>query len=172
MSNRTKPINSGKKRGWTDGELVIAVQESKSMASTQRKLGLKPTGGNYKGLYIHIERLGLNTNHWTGQGWNVGEDHRNFTKKQPLEEILVEDSTYTNTSSLKKRLLDSGLLEYRCYNCNLVDWLGQSISLQLEHKNGNNRDNRLINIELLCPNCHAQTDTFAGKNVKRSRNTK
>ncbi len=86
--------------------------------------------------------------------------------KQTTESILVENSTYTWTGGLKKRLLKEGLLQYRCYICGLTEWLGKPISLQLDHENGVRSDCRIENLRLLCPNCHSQTPTFAGKRHK------
>jgi hypothetical protein len=62
--------------------------------------------------------------------------------------------------------LKEKIFEYRCYKCNNVEWLGQPISLELEHKNGNHFDNRLENLTILCPNCHAQTETYCSKNKR------
>ena len=67
---------------------------------------------------------------------------------------------------MKARLLNNELLEYKCSICNLVEWNGKAISLQLDHINGQRKDNRIENLRLLCPNCHSQTDTFCGKNIK------
>lgn len=86
-------------------------------------------------------------------------------RNRPLEEILVENSNYTNNSSLKKRLLEEGLLKYECYECHISEWNGKPLSLQLDHINGNNSDNRLENLRFLCPNCHSQTETFSGRNA-------
>ena len=72
-------------------------------------------------------------------------------------------------SKSKKRLLKEGLLQYECYKCGLKEWMGEPISLQLEHKNGDNTNNTLKNLTLLCPNCHSQTKTFAGKNIKKEK---
>ena len=67
-------------------------------------------------------------------------------------------------TSLKKRILRAGLLKNECYICGLKEWLNKPIVLQLDHINGNNKDNRIENLRLLCPNCHSQTSTWCGKN--------
>lgn len=85
----------------------------------------------------------------------------------PLEDILVENSSYTNTKCLKEKLLKKKLLTNNCYECGIgSEWNGKPLSLQLDHKNGINNDNRLENLRLLCPNCHSQTPTFCGRHRK------
>jgi hypothetical protein len=89
-----------------------------------------------------------------------------------LEDLLVENRKQTNRGYLKARLLKEGLLENKCYgiNCNITDsWLGKPLVLQLEHINGHNKDNRIENLCLLCPNCHSQTPTFAGKSCNKNK---
>ena len=71
---------------------------------------------------------------------------------------------------MKARLIKEGYIEYKCAICGIKDWLGQPLSLQLDHINGINDDHRLENLRLLCPNCHSQTDTYAGKNKGVSSN--
>ena len=89
--------------------------------------------------------------------------------KIDLNLILVENSTYSRTS-LKKRLVEENILEYKCEKCsNVGEWLGKKITLQLDHKNGIFNDNRIENLRFLCPNCHSQTDTFAGKKMKKEK---
>lgn len=154
-----------RQRTWTDDQLTLAVAASRSMAQVLTALGLQATGANYAGMRRHIERLGLDSGHFTGQRWAAGGPSPR--PGQPLAEILVENSTYGDTTWLKRRLLAAGLLENHCYRCELTEWLGEPISLQLEHRNGNHRDHRLANLCLLCPNCHSQTPTFAGRNKGR-----
>lgn len=67
---------------------------------------------------------------------------------------------------VKQRLLRAGLLTERCEHCGISDWKGRRIALELHHRNGNGRDNRLENLTLLCPNCHSQTDSWGGRNNK------
>jgi hypothetical protein len=83
----------------------------------------------------------------------------------PLVEILVEDSKF-RTDWLKTRLIREGIFEHRCSKCQLTEWLDVLIPLELDHKNGVKTDHRLENLCLLCPNCHALTPTYRGKNVK------
>jgi 5-methylcytosine-specific restriction endonuclease McrA len=69
---------------------------------------------------------------------------------------------------LKRRLIKLGLKADRCEICGISAWRGAPLSLALHHVNGDGRDNRLENLQLLCPNCHSQTDNFAGRNVRRN----
>ncbi len=86
-----------------------------------------------------------------------------------MSEILVEHSHYSNLTSLKRRLLAEGLLDYACTRCGICTWLGMPLALHLDHVNGVGDDHRLENIRLLCPNCHSQTDTYCGRNVARGK---
>jgi len=129
------------------------------------KIGLVPRGGNYKTVKMKIKKIGLDISHFTGQGHLKGKTH-NWAKKIPLEDILIKNSTYTSTTKLKDRLFKEKYLEKKCYECELTEWRGKDIPLELEHKNGDNTDNRLLNLTVLCPNCHAQTKTYRGKNIQ------
>jgi len=147
----------------TKEQLENAVKQSKSIASVCRILGIRPIGGNYRTLHNKIKLWNIDTSHFTGQGWNVGLVFRPMVKK-PLTEILVKDSNFMSTHKLKIRLIQENVMEHRCEKCNLTEWLNQPIPLELNHINGDNQDHRLENINLLCPNCHAQTPNYRGKN--------
>lgn len=158
-----------KKRSWTDEQLINAVKNNKSYAGVIKELGLTPIGGNYRVIKKAISELKLDTAHFTGQGWN---NEGKFQPKpaQLLSEVLVENSSYSNTYSLKNRLLKEGLKEHKCELCGGVEWQGFKIPLELHHTNGNHSDNRIENLQLLCPNCHALTDNYRGKNISKKIN--
>ncbi len=158
----------GRKRNYTDEDFVQAVKTSYSIAQTLQKLNLSASGANYKLAKWRMEHLGADHSHFTGQGHLKGKTHNwSWKNRIPLEEIMVRRSNYLSTCHLKKRLIRENILEEKCYECGLVEWRGMPIVVQLEHKNGDNRDNRKENLTFLCPNCHSQTKTFAGRNRKR-----
>lgn len=88
--------------------------------------------------------------------------------KYSIEEMFSENSM-VSTSYLRKIIIKNNLKPYNCEKCKLTDWNGSPINLQLDHINGNRRDNRLESLRWLCPNCHSQTPTFCSKNIKVKR---
>ena len=154
-----------RKRTWTDEQFINAVKNNKSIAGVLKEIGLNMTGANYKSFKMTVTRLELDTSHFTGCGHLKNKNH-NWGKKKDLKLVLVEKSDYTCSSSLKKRLINEGVLQNYCSICGIDTWNGLGISLQLDHINGNNIDNRIENLRILCPNCHSQTNNFAGKNAR------
>jgi len=153
---------------YTEKDFKEQVKNSTSISQVLKKLGLKPAGGNYVTAKRRILILKLDTSHFTGQSYLNGKTH-NWAKKTPLKDILIEKSVYNNTTNLKKRLIKEGILEKKCYRCGLVNWLGQELSLELEHINGNRFDNRKENLIILCPNCHSLTSTYRGRGKKNKK---
>jgi 5-methylcytosine-specific restriction endonuclease McrA len=88
----------------------------------------------------------------------------------PLEKILVQNSTF-QTNKLRLRLLNEGIKDHQCEECKREAWNGKPIPLELDHINGVCNDHRIENLRLLCPNCHAQTEHYRGRNAKRNRRT-
>lgn len=140
------------------------VKSSQSIAEVCRKLGKKINGGNYFTIQRIIDKYDIDTSHFTGKGWCKGLTHSEKTAKIPLADILKENTNF-KSHVLKNRLIASGLKEYKCEKCGCDGtWLGEPITLELHHINGNHFDNRLENLQILCPNCHSQTNSYRGKN--------
>jgi Zn finger protein HypA/HybF involved in hydrogenase expression len=153
------------KHSYTLEEFKSSVLNSNSIAQALTKLGLSPKGGNYRVFKKFQKLYNVDTSHFTGQGHLKGKTH-NFNTI-PLNQILVKDYDYSS-NSLRKRLIVEGLKEHRCECCGLDEWLGELIPLELDHIDGDHSNNTIENLKILCPNCHAKTPTYRGKNKKKS----
>lgn len=153
--------NIAKWRAYPREELEKIVTESKSYREVARKLGYSMnSGGAIKSVHLMCEELKLDTSHFLGQGWN--KENYDYT-------------TFT-VNSFKKRGSSTAapliaLRGQKCEHCGLIEWLNQPINLQIHHLNGDHSDNRLENLQLLCPNCHSYTENFTRKNVKKIEKT-
>lgn len=161
---RTSPI-------WTTSreKMQNLMDSCESFVDVLTKLGLDAYSGNHRTLKERIREDGLSTE-------RLVEKRKEFisklsiNKKIPISKILVENSTY-GTKHLKKRIVKEGLLPHHCSGCgNKGEWMEKKLVLQLEHKNGDSRDHRLENLCFLCPNCHSQTETYAGRNSSMKKN--
>ncbi len=142
------------------------VSCSNTLSDILKVFGLLHKGGNCRTLKNRIKEENIDISHIKlGRGSNAG---RRFKPKKSLEEMFCVNST-TKRSVLKHKLIKHQILEYKCYgyNCKVKDrWNNKPITLHLEHINGISNDNRIENLTFLCPNCHSQTDTYAGKNAR------
>jgi len=139
------------------------VSKSESIGQALKVFGLENKGRNNETLKRRCLEEGVDISHWK-MGLSSNKGRKFQVKRIPLDDILVENSKFDRTK-LKKRLVKEGRLEYKCLECgNEGTWNGKAITLQLEQKNGVSNDNRIDNLCFLCPNCHSQTHTYAGRN--------
>lgn len=89
----------------------------------------------------------------------------NRAKKADPEKLLCKNSKH-NRNVLRNHILRNNLIPYKCAICGCVEWNGKTLSLELDHINGINNDNRLENLRFLCPNCHSQTTTYGSRNCQ------
>ena len=145
---------------------IRLIGESESLIEVCRKAGIVPTTGNYDTLKKVITNNSVDISHFKRVGGTS-------TKKKELSEYLVK-GVKVSSFKLKNRLLEEGIKEHKCENpeCGMSEWHGKPIPLELHHINGDNTDNRLENLQILCPNCHALTDNYSGKNQKLNKRSK
>ncbi len=128
------------------------VKESTTWSQVCRKLNIKPATGSQSHLKKRAIDFGIDFKHFTGQSWNLG---RKFGYKNDLK-VYFDGTICINSHRLKQRLIESGIKENKCERCKRSKWLGEEIVLELDHINNNHDDNKLENLMILCPNCHAR----------------
>ena len=145
----------------SEEDFKTIVVNANSYSDCLRALGLKTSGGSSTDiLKRRIKELDCPIAHFGTKKINKSNN-----TKYDLDEILIENSFYSNISRLKSRLIKENRLKYKCAFCgNEGKWQNQNLTLQLDHINGINNDHRIENLRFLCPNCHSITSTYAGKN--------
>lgn len=153
---------------YTKELLAETVASCTCWAAACRKLGVVPCTGAQSHLTRRAKQFGIDSSHFTGSAWNRG---KTFGSKRPITDYLVQkDAPKITPARLRKRLVIEGLLPNKCQHCNRRKWLGTTIPLELDHINGDHFDNRIENLQSLCPNCHA-IKTFASVVKRQPRNT-
>ncbi|WP_052667664.1 HNH endonuclease [Nitriliruptor alkaliphilus] len=148
----------------TAADLPALVARASNRADIIRALGFTPRSALYRVLRPVLAASGLDLDHF--EPAHTRMQLAPPRPRRPLEEVLVAGS-HVSTHGLKLRLLEECIFEHRCSRCELTTWLGGPIPLQLDHISGDRSDNRIENLRLLCPNCHALTDTYCGRNIGR-----
>lgn len=150
------------KVNYTNAGLSEICSRCYSYRQVLSELGLAEAGGNYRTLKLKIKEFNIDISHFTHQGWNKGNTP-NPTK--PIS-VYLNNEQWIASYKLKKRLLKENIFTHQCMNCFGKEWLDKPIPLELHHIDGNNQNNSLNNLQLLCPNCHSLTDNYRGKNKK------
>ncbi len=153
----------------SDSEFASIVKEAKSYADILRKVNLIYKGGNINTVKRRIKLLQLDDSHIPkGVGSNR---HRKFEYRQISLDEAIKTRFIKNSSdrtySIKRLILRFHLIPYKCGCGNTGEWNGKKLVLQLDHKDGNSSNHSLDNLRFICPNCHSQTENFAGKNCKK-----
>lgn len=121
-------------------------------------LGVRAVEYYYKRINDIIKRNNLSTEHFG----TLKKANSRSTQSYSDKEFFVENSTRNGASTLKR--LISKYRDYKCECCGISEWNGKPLKLQVHHINGDNKDNRIENLQILCPNCHTQTDNYCSKN--------
>ncbi len=155
-------------RSWSEAQLRKGVKESTSIRQVLKKLGLVEAGGNYSQIKKYLNFYSIDTSHFKGQGWNKGMSGIG-KPRIPLKKALVKNSIY-QSYKLKNRLYAEKIKFPKCEECG---WAKMSkdgrFPLELDHINGDSKDNRLVNLRILCPNCHSLKPTHRGLNRKKKK---
>jgi hypothetical protein len=155
---------------WTREILEPVVATSRSVNEVLRRLGLDPVGGHHTNISRRIKAYGIDTSHFTPVVRT--ERQRYNQRRRTADEILVEDTSAharrIPSSRLKRAMRERGVEEH-CALCGIeAVWLGEPLPLEVDHIDGNWRNNRAENLRLLCPNCHSATDSYRGRNKARA----
>lgn len=137
------------------------VKESSSYKEVLSKIGYRTFGGrNTDTLKDRLQKYEIDVSHFCAQKGI----------KRTKENVFCENST-ASQATLRKWFVKEQFVTYKCSCCGISEWQGKELSLQLDHINGDNHDNRLENLRWLCPNCHSQTNTFCGRATKKNHIT-
>ncbi|MFJ7955370.1 HNH endonuclease signature motif containing protein [Streptomyces sp. NPDC096319] len=155
---------------WTREVLAEAVAASTNMWEVLRRLGVELVGGQHTHISRRIRDYGLDTTHFTPPART--ERMRFNQRRRTPEEILVLNTSphprRARSSRTKAAMLEAGV-EERCAMCRTeAEWLGDPLPLEVDHIDGDWRNNRIENLRLLCPNCHSTTDTYRGRGKRRA----
>ncbi|MFI1203871.1 HNH endonuclease [Streptomyces sp. NPDC020883] len=156
---------------WTPEVLRTAVSASTNMCEALRHLGLEVVGGHHTHISRRIRAYGIDTSHFTTAART--ENMRCNQRRRTAEEILVKatsaHATRIPNSRLKRAMRELGVAEHRALCGIEAVWQGEPLPLEVDHLDGNWRDNRIGNLRLLCPNCHATTDSYRGRGKGRAK---
>jgi hypothetical protein len=155
------------KNKWKMENLKQIIEESHTQSEVLVKMGLSTIGSNHKTLLNYIELYNLNISHFNK---NINKQKNN---SYLTTDILIKNSPYKSTSTLKERLYKEGLKERMCEKCGQgEEWYGEHMSLILDHINGINNDNRIENLRIVCPNCNATLPTHCRGNLLKIKKEK
>ncbi|MBS1722765.1 MAG: hypothetical protein JSS66_07205 [Armatimonadetes bacterium] len=154
-----------RKHKYTQDEFFTAVAKSRSIRQIAINLGIhSSSSGNYATIKRRLQEWNVDTSHFKGQGWLKNHTHQFNTR--PLDEFLASNPPSTR---VKERLWREGILSQECAECKTgATWNNKPLVLQLDHIDGDNKNNHIDNLRILCPNCHTQTSTFTSRKLRKA----
>ena len=146
----------------SDEQFVELLKKSSTISEVLFKLGYTVKGNSwgYSQVKRRMDDLNLDYSTFKGKSAVIKTIKLNNIKK---EDILKENCKHKRTV-LRRYIIKNNLIPYKCAICGCTEWQGKTLSLELDHINGINNDNRLENLRFLCPNCHSQTSTYGSRN--------
>lgn len=146
----------------SDEQFVELLKKSSTISEVLFKLGYTVKGNSwgYSQVKRRMDDLNLDHSIFKGRSAIIKTTKLNNIKK---EDILKENCKHQRTV-LRRYIIKNNLIPYKCAICGCTEWQGKTLSLELDHINGINNDNRLENLRFLCPNCHSQTSTYGSRN--------
>jgi Zn finger protein HypA/HybF involved in hydrogenase expression len=138
-------------------EILIWIENNESKAFICKELKCKP-----ETLESYLKKFGVEykgNKGLRGKKIDVGyKTAKDYSK-----------GTYVSAHKLKLKLIRDGIKDHKCEICLITEWMGKKVPIELDHIDGDHFNNDFTNLRVICPNCHAQTETNSGKNVKKPR---
>lgn len=150
----------------TDEQFVELIKTSTNISEVLFKLGysIKGNSWGFSQVRRRMDDLNLNMSDFKGKSPMIEKSKENNL----TAEMLFKENCKHNRNCLRRFIIKNNLLPYRCSVCGALEWNGKTLSLELDHINGINNDNRLENLRFLCPNCHSQTTTYGSRNQQKN----
>lgn len=150
----------------SDEQFVELLKNSSTISEVLFKLGYSVKGNSWGFAKVKQRMSDLNLD------GSIFKGKSPITKYGTLHKVNASDILKPNCkharSVLRRYVIKNNLIPYRCAICGCVEWQGRTLSLELDHINGINNDNRIENLRFLCPNCHSQTTTYGSRNQQRN----
>lgn len=150
----------------TDEQFADTIKNSTNISEVLFKLGYSVAGNSWGFAQVRKRMADLNLDQSMFKGKSAMAAKLQSTKLSAKD--LLKPNCKHNRNITRRYIISNELLPYKCAICGLSEWNGKTLSLELDHINGINNDNRLENLRFLCPNCHSQTTTYGSRNQQRN----
>ena len=148
----------------SDEQFVSLIKNSTNISEVLFKFGYSVKGNSWGFSQVRrrMDDLGLDMSLFKGKS-AISKLNKIYSLS---EKDLFKENCKHNRNNLRRYIIKNNTLPYKCATCGITEWNGKTLSLELDHINGINNDNRLENLRFLCPNCHSQTTTYGSRNQR------